>query len=85
MQIRYITLFVIFFACASVTDSPKPDNAGSAREAFESLDEEVGVTQVEQDLTGVTNRQLGLFEIYPLFLILQSLKKVNIILVNQDG
>lgn len=59
MQIRYITLFVIFFACASVTDSPKPDDASSAREAFESLDEEVGVTQVEQDLSGVTKQATG--------------------------
>ena len=85
MQIKYITLLVIFFACTSVTDSPKPDNADSAREAFESLDEEVGVTQVEKDLSGLTKEATGSIRDLSVISDPTTSEKVNIIQVNQDG
>jgi hypothetical protein len=55
---RLIPIFILA-ACTSPPEKPKPDDTASAQIAFEALDAEVGVTEVERDLTNVASSVTG--------------------------
>ena len=59
MDLKRFIPILILAACASPPEKPKPDDTASAQIAFEALDAEADVTEVEKDLTNDASSGTG--------------------------